>query len=183
MLTYSGTESTIITSDGTVLLQPPPLLGSEIIHARPSAHTGASPSSPSKSQFSSFMSSAKAKAKQRLQRSKPPSPSLDHQISAYPYPHPNSRKKVTPLPFASLSINFTTRTVGLMYTAPQGQHGLGGLNAAFNGSAFGSLSLSAVSHSRHNARTLCEVSRARDERLEETARKLVYLLRDVLEES
>lgn len=60
----------------------------------------------------------------------------------------NSRYKFTPIPFPALSISFSSRRVGLVLTT------------------------------RERRRTICEVERTRDERLEVAAKRLVDMLRD-----
>ncbi len=134
--------------------------------------------SPSRSSFNLFSKSSIKASLSRVKRSPPnstpPSPlPPPSQISHVPV-------KITPVPFAYLSVSFTPRRVGLVYTLPSKSNG-----TTFNGSEFGALSLSVSGPTGPGGRkkTIVDVVRdRREEPLEVCARNLVKALRGYLEE-
>ncbi|KAK1229073.1 hypothetical protein PQX77_007889 [Marasmius sp. AFHP31] len=118
----------------------------------------------SRSIFSIFMSDKKGKGKAVV----PPVPSP-------PTPPTPRRRYLTPMPFADLSITISPRSATLMYT-PSGND-----NAKYQGSTYGSLSMS---HSMYvgRKRAIVEVPRNRDAPLEIAAIELARGLRSWMEE-
>ncbi|KAF9072977.1 hypothetical protein BDP27DRAFT_1319744 [Rhodocollybia butyracea] len=95
---------------------------------------------------------------------------------------PRREATLSPIPFESLSISFSTRKIGLAYApiTPSARSKssltVTGSSPAYGGSTYGALG---VSHnSRGRKRTILEISRQRDEALECSAEKLIKELRD-----
>ncbi|KAJ3778573.1 hypothetical protein FB446DRAFT_440211 [Lentinula raphanica] len=127
--------------------------------------------------FSVFSSKGKGKAK-----------ALEDQQS---FQQTMKRKaEVSPIPFRSLTVCFSTRKVGLMYapvpacTSSKSSLTVTGScsssSTAYGGSTYGALGSSY--NSRGRKRTIVEVQRDKDEALEVIARRLVRGLRDWMEE-
>lgn len=120
----------------------------------------------------------------------PPPPVTGLDVTDIPHTKKRKEKQITPLPFSSLSVSFSPRAVKLLYDPPPNPltstfsfpASADTSQSAFGGSTFGSLSMSGVSHGRWKKRSLVEVSRGREEKLEESASRLVRGLRNVLEE-
>ncbi|KAF9036898.1 hypothetical protein BDZ89DRAFT_1061596 [Hymenopellis radicata] len=145
----------------------------------PSLNEPPSPSpSPSRSSFNLFSKSSIKASLSRVKRSPPnstpPSPlPPPAQVAHVPV-------QITPVPFAYLSVSFTPRRVGLVYTLPSKSSG-----TTFHGSEFGALSLSVSGPTGPGGRkkTIVDVVRdRREEPLEVCARNLVKALRAYLEE-
>ncbi|KAJ4464651.1 hypothetical protein C8J55DRAFT_268794 [Lentinula edodes] len=83
--------------------------------------------------------------------------------------------RVNPLPFEALSVSFSPRKVALVYTPAISA--VSSNVAAYNGSTFGALSVSVTGPTAAGGmkakKTLVEVGRAREEKLEVSARRLV----------
>jgi hypothetical protein len=102
-------------------------------------------------------------------------------------PMQSSRRQISPLPFASLSVSFSTRKVGLTYAPASTSESsgssstvTGSSSSAYGGSTYGALG---VSHnSRARKRTIVEVQRERNEALESCAQRLIQGLREWMEE-
>ena len=93
---------------------------------------------------------------------------------------------VDPLPFSTLSVAFSPRKVGLIYTPPTVPGGTASTttssgqsspsSSVYGGSTYGSLSMSMSAYSAQRRKTLVEISRTKDESLESCARRLVHAL-------
>ncbi|KAJ4488400.1 hypothetical protein J3R30DRAFT_930831 [Lentinula aciculospora] len=94
--------------------------------------------------------------------------------------------ELSPVPFGSLTVSFSTRKVSLVYTPVSSCTSKSSLTvtgssySAYGGSTYGTLGVSYNSRSRK--RTIAEVQRDRDEALEVSARRLMRGLREWLEE-
>ncbi|KAL0063288.1 hypothetical protein AAF712_009783 [Marasmius tenuissimus] len=162
----------------------PPLPEIEVATPTPQQDPSPSPSSSPKSSFnpfskSSYLSLAKSKIRRRSSASKtPPSPvTPTSPIPETARPFTRKTARLDPLPFALLSVSFSPRTVGLVYTITSQTAG------SFQGQDYGALSMS-ITGPRDGGRTLkktlVEISRSREEKLEVTAKRIVGCLRDVL---
>ncbi|KAK0240546.1 hypothetical protein EDD85DRAFT_950400 [Armillaria nabsnona] len=103
----------------------------------------------------------------------PPSPSV-----------PVQRPSIDPIPFSTLSISFSPRSIGLVYTPPP--EALRSPSATcssspYGGSTYGSLSMS-MNANVLRKKTLVVINRTRDEPLEVSAKRLVQSLQTWLEE-
>ncbi|KAF9262194.1 hypothetical protein L218DRAFT_988483 [Marasmius fiardii PR-910] len=140
--------------------------------------------SPTKASFNPFSKSsylvlAKDKIRRRSMSKTPPSPQTPvfdgQQVQDQGnQPQPSDPE---PLPFAQLSVSFSPRKVGLVYTITSATAG------SFQGQDFGALSLSITGPKdggRTLKKTLVEVSRPREEKLEVTAKRVVRSLREAL---
>lgn len=150
-------------------------------HSPPPPKPSASPTKPSFNPFSksSYLALAKDKIRRRSASKTPPSPLTPtfeaQQVQDY-QPQPQSADP-EPLPFAQLSVSFSPRKVGLVYTITSTTVG------SFQGQDFGALSMSITGPKdggRTLKKTLVEVSRPREEKLEVTAKRVIKSLREVL---
>ncbi|KAJ3936580.1 MAG: hypothetical protein NXY57DRAFT_957154 [Lentinula lateritia] len=124
--------------------------------------------------FSAFSSKGKGKGKAM--------------IAVQRLSQPTERKVLlSPLPFRSLSISFSTRKISLMYAPSYCAGSKSSLtvtgtssSSAYGGTTYGALGLSYNSHGRK--RTIVEVQRDRDEALEVSVRRVVRGLREWMEE-
>ena len=160
--------------------RPPPPPDIDVVP--PSQNPSPPPPSP-KSPFnpfskSSYISLAKSKMRRSSASKTPPSPvtpSSPTHNTARPLTKKPSRPD--PIPFALLSVSFSPRTVGLVYTITSQTAG------SFQGQDYGALSMS-ITGPRDGGRTLkktlVEISRPRDEKLEVAAKRIVECLWDVL---
>lgn len=96
--------------------------------------------------------------------SKAPEPS-----TLTPFPRPAYR--ITPLPFSTVSVSFSPRKVGLVYTPPTPSRNGSSLSVNGHATPYGS-----------KKRTLVEVTRTKEESLEVTAKQLVKALKAWLQE-
>ncbi|ESK85969.1 hypothetical protein Moror_9470 [Moniliophthora roreri MCA 2997] len=144
--------------------------------------------SPTKTSFNPFSKTsylALAKSKIRRDRSSsntPPSP-VTTPTSLVPYSSVDSKPKpsrINPIHFTSISISFSPRRVALVYTLPVA----GNSGTAYPGADFGSLSMSVTGPTgpggRTSKKTLVELARPREEKLEVTAKRIVRGLEDAL---
>ncbi|KAJ3802416.1 hypothetical protein GGU11DRAFT_11040 [Lentinula aff. detonsa] len=140
---------------------------------RASTSTLSKPLKKSKSTLSMFSFKRKGKGKELEQQ---------------PLPQPIRRKaELSPVPFKSLTVSFSTRKVGLVYapvpSCTSSRSSLtvtGSSSSAYGGSTYGALGVSY--NSRGRKRTIVEVQRDKDEALEVSARRLVRGLREWMEE-
>ncbi|KAJ3728807.1 hypothetical protein C8R42DRAFT_276578 [Lentinula raphanica] len=168
---------------------------------RPSS-AGSSPQPsppPTKHSFKPFSRSSYislAKSKIRRTSTPPTSPitatgsgsyasSKDVQETSPTSPSPSPARssfKLKPLPFDSLSVSFSPRRVALIYTPAVSA--VSSNVAAYNGSTFGALSVSVTGPTAAGGmkakKTLAEVSRGRDEKLEVCAKRLIDGLYEAL---
>ncbi|KAJ3985178.1 hypothetical protein F5890DRAFT_1181177 [Lentinula detonsa] len=149
-------------------------MGSSLVASpRTSTSTFSHPLKKSKSTLSMFSFRRKGKGKELEQQ---------------PLPQPIKRKaELSPLPFRSLTVSFSTRKVGLVYapvpSCTSSRSSLtvtGSSSSAYGGSTYGALGVSYNSLGRK--RTIVEVQRDKDEALEVSARRLVRGLREWMEE-
>ncbi|KAJ4488396.1 hypothetical protein J3R30DRAFT_930373 [Lentinula aciculospora] len=108
-----------------------------------------------------------------------PTPTLVNSTPHKPSPITRPRSRVNPLPFEALSVSFSPRRVTLVYTPAVSA--VSSNVAAYNGSTFGALSVSVTGPTAAGGlkakKTLVEVGRGRDEKLEVSAKRLVDGLR------
>ncbi|KAL0577898.1 hypothetical protein V5O48_004093 [Marasmius crinis-equi] len=124
---------------------------------------------------SSYLSLAKSKIRRSSTSKTPPSPltpTSPFRDNHEDVPKIHKPTEPDPLPFALLSVSFSPRRVGLVYTITSSTA------SAFQGQDYGALSLS-ITGPRDGGRTLkktlVEVTRPREEKLEVTARRVVIL--------
>jgi hypothetical protein len=170
-------------------VSPPPSVISLPLNSTSSTRTN---TIKSKHSFSFLSSLFKGKSSKRSQPTKSTSLPLPPIQTTYQRP---VIRDPPPLPFASLSVSFTTRQVGLIYTPPlpppspnarsrflsASSSSLSASRSTLNLHASGS-STPAVTYPGGRKRTVVSVSRSRDESLEVCARRLVRGLKDWLEE-
>jgi hypothetical protein len=149
--------------------------------------------SPTKVSFnpfsrSSYISLAKSKMKRTSNSSSHiPSTPIDNQTPpASPFESTafssssKLKAKITPLPFEALGVSFSPRRVALIYTPPASSSS----NGAYSGSTYGALSVSVTGPTAAGGmkakKTLVEISRARDEKLEVSAKRLIEGLEGVM---
>ncbi|KAE9407119.1 hypothetical protein BT96DRAFT_176882 [Gymnopus androsaceus JB14] len=141
--------------------------------------------SPTKVSFNPFSrSSYISLAKSKIRRGSPPSSSPSTSVPASPIGNTTFassskvKAKINPLPFEALGVSFSPRRIALIYTPAMTSNG------AYNGSTFGALSVSVTGPTAAGGmkakKTLVEVGRARDEKLEVSAKRLIKGLEEVM---
>ncbi|KAK0197521.1 hypothetical protein F5146DRAFT_1015656 [Armillaria mellea] len=99
-------------------------------------------------------------------------------------PVPVRNPVIDPIPFSTLSISFSPRSIGLVYTPPPEALRFPSAtcpSSPYGGSTYGSLSMS-MNASVLRKKTLVVITRTRDEPLEVSAKRLVQSLQTWLEE-
>ncbi|KAF9036902.1 hypothetical protein BDZ89DRAFT_1110563, partial [Hymenopellis radicata] len=114
-------------------------------------------------------------------------------VPIYTPPAPPQPTTIEPIPFSTLSVAFSPRKVGLVYTPPAPSPAIpstttsipsrssSSSSSAYGGSTYGSLSMSMNAHIQRK-KTLVEITRTRDETLESCAKRLVQALLIRMEE-
>ncbi len=114
-------------------------------------------------------------------------------VPIYTPPLPPQPITIEPIPVSALSVAFSPRQVGLVYTPPAPPPAIpatttsipsrssSSSSSAYGGSTYGSLSMSINAHIQRK-KTLVEITRTRDETLESCAKRLVQALLIRMEE-
>ncbi|KAJ3865063.1 hypothetical protein EV359DRAFT_80855 [Lentinula novae-zelandiae] len=158
----------------------------------PSPHPSPPPTKHTFNPFSrsSYISLAKSKIRRTSTPPSPSTPTSPHanapsststtpmsvdSISPSSSSNETLKYRVNPLPFEALSVSFSPRRVALVYTPAISA--VSSNVAAYNGSTFGALSVSVTGPTAAGGmkakKTLVEVGRAREEKLEVSAKRLV----------
>jgi len=138
--------------------------------------------SPTKTSFNPFSRSSYislAKSKMRRTNTPPGTPSPTSPVdTSTASSSPKLKSRLNPLPFESIGVSFSPRSVALIYMPAVSSNG------AYHGSTFGALSVSITGPTAAGGfkakKTLVEVVRARDEQLEVSAKRLIQGLEEVM---